>query len=160
LASPLWSRRLIEWSIVVAVLIALIWVLEHQARVVQGQGEKVAIRSTLASLRAGLVIDQLMSHVRPAEAGGAAKVKNPFSLMQGVTTNFAGELAMRNIYSVPPGSWVFDPECGCVGYRLLYPQWLEPAQEAGAIWFRVGGAEGEVRLAPLAGYFWFGQRLN
>lgn len=158
--SPLWSRRIVEWSIVAAVLIALIWALEHQVRVVQGQGERAAIRATLTSLRAGLVIDQLMLQARPRAAPDAPRPQNPFALMQSIPPNFAGELAMRNVNSAPPGSWVFDPECVCVGYRLLYPQWLEPAQAADAIWFRIRSENGQVRLSALTDYLWLGQRLN
>ena len=158
--SPLWSRRLVEWSIVAVVLIALIWGLEHQVRVVQGQGERAAIRATLTSLRAGLVIDQLMLQARPRPAPGAPRPQNPFALMQAVPPNFAGERAMRDVRSVPPGSWVFDPECICVGYRLLYPQWLEPAQVADAIWFRIRSEDGQLRLSAQTDYFWLGQRLN
>lgn len=165
LTALLRSRRLIEWSIIAAVLISLVWALEHEVRVVRGQGEKVAVRSTLNALRAALVIDQLLGQVRgaptatPAPTAGRM-VKNPFTLLQQVPPNFAGDLAMRNIYSVPPGSWVFDPECGCVGYRVLYPQGLEPAQEADTLWFRIGIRSGNVSLIPLAEYRWFGQRLH
>lgn len=159
LTALLKSRRVVEWSIVAAVLISLVWALEHQVRVVRGQGERVAVRSTLGALRAALVIEQLLGQVR---AGGAtaAATKNPFNLLQVVPPNYAGELVQRDIFSVPPGSWVYDPECGCVGYRLLYPQWLEPEQTADAIWLRVGGTGGEPRLVPMADYRWLGQRLN
>jgi hypothetical protein len=155
-----WSRRVIEWSIVTLVLVALIWVVGREARVVQGQGERVAVRATLVTLRTALVIDQLVSHVSATVGASAAKAKNPFTLLQGVPPNYAGELTLRAIYTVPPGSWVFDPECGCVGYRLLYPQWLEPEQEADAIWFRVVTSAQAPRLSQLAPYRWFGQSLN
>jgi len=162
LTALLKSRRVVEWSIIAVVLIGLVWALEHQMRVVRGQGERVAVRSTLGSLRAALVIDQLMAQVRAknATSGATAASKNPFILLQGVPPNYAGELAQRDIFSVPPGSWVYDPQCGCIGYRLLYAQWLEPEQAAGAIWLRVGGATGEPRLVPMADYLWLGQRLN
>ena len=165
LTALLKSRRVIEWSIIAAVLIGLVWALEHEVRVVRGQGERVAVRSTLASLRAALVIDHLTAQVRPkssaaAAASATAAAKNPFTLLQGVPPNYAGERAMRDIFSAPPGSWVYDAECGCIGYRLLYPQWLEPEQTADAIWLRIGGANGEPRLVPLADYRWFGYRLN
>ena len=147
-----------EWSIVVLVLIALMWAFEHETRVVQGQSEKVMVWSTLASLRAALTIDQLTRQVRPTEAGPVEK--NPFRLLERIPVNFAGEVAMRDVYRVQPGSWIFDPDCSCVGYRLLYPQWLEPAQETGAIWFRIAVTDGEVRLLPQTSYLWFGQAMN
>jgi hypothetical protein len=162
LTALLKSRRVVEWSIVAAVLIGLVWALEHQVRVVRGQGERVAVRSTISSLRAALVIEQLMGQVRAQSVPPAATAmpKNPFTLLQVVPPNYAGELAQRDIFSVPPGSWVYDPECGCVGYRLLYTEWLEPEQTAGAIWLRVGGTGGEPRLSPMADYRWMEQRLN
>jgi hypothetical protein len=157
---PVLSRRVIEWGIVTLVLFALIWVLGREARVVQGQGERVAVKATLASLKAALAIDQLTAQMRAQKGTSTEKPKNPFTLMQGATPNYAGELTLRNIDSVPPGSWVFDPECGCVGYRLLYPQWLEPEQEADAIWFRVGATLADPRLKQQAQYRWFGQSMN
>jgi hypothetical protein len=159
-SDPAWSRRVFEWGVVTLVLVALIWAVVREARVVQGQGERVAVKATLASLKAALAIDQLTTHVRAQNGTSTAKPKNPFTLMQGVTPNYAGELTLRNIDSVPPGSWVFDPECGCVGYRLLYPQWLEPEQEADAIWFRVGATPSDPRLKQQAEYRWFGQTTN
>lgn len=156
-SSPLWSRRLTEWSIVALVLVALMWAFEHEARVVQGQSEKIVVWSTLSALRAAVLIDQLTQHVRPTNSGPVQK--NPFLLLQRLPANYAGERAMRDMYLVAPGSWVFDAGCGCVGYRLLYPQWLEPAQETGAIWFRLAVADGEVRLEPQGQYLWFGQPL-
>lgn len=160
------SRRVVEWSIVSAVLIGLIWALEHQFSILRSQGERVAVRTTVSTLRAALVIEQLMEQVRSKE-GGAATVSatapagpNPFTLLQVVPPNYAGEVAQRAIFSVPPGSWVYDPECACIGYRLIYPDGLEPAQTADAIWLRVGNAPGDARLVPMADYRWMGQRLN
>ncbi len=157
---PVWSRRIIEWSIAGLVLVGLVWTLGREARVVQGHGERVAVRATLASLRAALVIDQLVGQVRPETGTQATLAKNPFTLLQGIPPNYAGELTLRNIYSVPPGSWVFDPQCGCVGYRLIYPQGLEPEQEADAIWFRVGTRAGDPRLNQQSEYRWFGLGLD
>lgn len=162
LTALLKSRRVVEWSIVAAVLIGLVWALEHQVRVVRIQGERVAVRSTLSALRASLVIEQLMGQVRHQNKNGpsASTPQNPFTLLQGVPPNYAGERAQRDIFSVPPGSWVYDPECACIGYRLLYPEGLEPEQVADAIWLRVGATAGEPRLVPMAEYRWLGQRLN
>ncbi len=162
LTALLKSRRVVEWSIVAAVLIGLVWALEYQVRVVRGQGERVAVRSTLGALRAALVIEHLMGQVRPKgkSVPSASVSHNPFTLLQGVPPSYAGQVTQRDIFSVPPGSWVYDPECACVGYRLLYPEGLEPRQVADAIWLRVGAAAGEPRLVPMAEYRWLGQRLN
>ncbi len=159
-SDPVWSRRVVEWGIVTLVLVALIWTVGREARVVQGQGERVAVSATLATLRTALAIDQLVIHATAKSSAQNAKPKNPFTLLDGVPHNYAGEQTLRNIYSVAPGSWVFDPDCGCVGYRLIYPEWLEPEQEADAIWFRVGAGGQGPRLSQQAEYRWFGQKLN
>lgn len=162
LTALLQSRRVVEWTILSCVLIGLVWGLEHESRVVRGQGERVAVRATLSSLRASLVIDHLTAQLRSPRTPAATsrEARNPFLLLQQVPPNYAGELAMRNIYSVPPGSWVFDPECGCVGYRLLYAQWLEPPQEAETMWFRVTQTGDAPGLMAMSEYDWFGQRVN
>lgn len=139
------------------VLLALLWVFGHQVREVQGQGEKVAVWSTLEQLRAALMITQLAHHIRAT--GEASAEENPFRLLQTLPPNYAGELAMQDAGKAPPGSWVYDPDCGCVGYRLLFPQWLEPAQTADAVWFRIAITTAEVRLTPYATYLWFGHVL-
>ncbi len=153
-AKPLWSLRLSEWSVVALVLVALMWAFEHEARAVQGQGEKMMVWSTVSALRAALTIDMLTRQVRPAQQG--AKEKNPFRLLQTLPANFAGEMAVRDVFSLPSGSWAYDPDCPCVGYHLLYPQWLEPAQHGDTVWFRIDIQDGAVRLVPLSHYLWFG----
>jgi hypothetical protein len=147
-----------EWCTVALVLVALMWAFERQVRVVQGQGEKAMVWSTITALRSALTIDLLTRHVRPAQQG--PNEKNPFHLLQYMPGTFVGERAQREALSLTPGSWVYDPECECVGYRLLYPQWLEPAQAADTIWFRVQVVDGAVRVAPLTHYLWFGLPPN
>lgn len=142
---------------VALVLVGLIWTFDHEVSVVRGESEKVMVWSTLAALRAALAIDQLTRHVRPGTP--APTDKNPFRLLQKLPANYAGERPMGDVLQVPPGSWVFDPLCVCVGYRLLYPQWLEPQPRDGAIWFGVGDVSAEFQLAPHAHYRWFGQKL-
>lgn len=158
------SRRAVEWSIVAAVLISLVWALEYQMRVMRGEAEQVAVRATVSSLRVALVIEQLMEQVRAKDnvlaAPPPAATRNPFTLLQAVPPSYAGEVAQRNIFSVPPGSWVYDPECTCIGYRLMYPDGLEPAQTADAIWLRVGSDAGEPRLLPMSDYRWMGRHVN
>ena len=158
LTSPLWSGRLIEWGIVALILLALGFAFEREIRSLQAQSERVFVTSTVASLRTGLVLNRLTRELRPNDA--SLLVKNPFLLMQQLPTNYAGEMPMRDIYRIAPGSWVFDPDCPCVGYRLLYPDWLEPRQEIGAIWFQVGKGSGASSLTPLATYVWLGSALK
>lgn len=158
LPSPLWSGRLIEWCAVALVLLGLAFVFEREIRSLQAQSERVFVTSTVASLRTALVLNRLARELHPDDA--SLVVKNPFLLLQQLPTNYAGEMPMRDIYQVAPGSWVFDPGCPCVGYRLLYPDWLEPRQEVGTIWFQMGKNGGNTSLTPLTPYRWLGSPLK
>lgn len=158
-ASPWVNHRLLEWALVTAVLVALIAAFERQVAVLQGQAERLTVQLTLKALRDTLTLEQLRRNTRTSNASKEPKTINPFALLQG-TSNFAGNVTMATVSTVPPGSWVFDPECGCIGYRMRYPQGLEPDQEADAIWFRVETVNGVFRLSPQASYRWFEQVLR
>lgn len=138
------------------VLGALAWAFGHQVRVVQGLGERAAVQSTLGAVRTALVIDHMQASVRPASAGGVAQQHNPFLLLRSIPVNYAGNVAKADIESVAPGSWVFDPDCICIGYRLLYPQWLENPADAGAVWFRIDSEAGPLQVVPQERYLWQG----
>jgi len=139
---------------VALVLLALGFAFEREIRSLQAQSERVFVTSTVATLRTALVLNRLTQELHPENA--SLLVKNPFLLLQQLPTNYAGEMPMRDIYRVAPGSWIFDPDCRCVGYRLLYPEWLEPRQEVGAIWFQIGKIGGNPSLTPQANYAWLG----
>lgn len=158
-ASPWVNHRLLEWALVTAVLVTLIWAFERQVAVVQGQAERLTVQLTLKALRDTLTLEHLLRTTRPPRASTEPTTLNPFALLEG-TPNFAGNVTVANVGTVSPGTWVFDPECGCIGYRLRYPQGLEPAQEADAIWFRVEAVNGVFRLFPRANYRWFEQVLR
>ncbi len=138
------------------VLVGLIWAFDHEVSVVQAESERVMVWSNLAALRAAVAIDHLTRHVRPRTP--EPKDRNPFRLLEKLPDNYAGERAMGDVLQVPPGSWVFDPLCNCVGYRLLYPQFVEPRSDTGAIWFGVGDPSAEFYLTPHADYRWSGQK--
>ncbi len=158
LPSPLWSRRLTEWCLVALVLLGVGFAFEREIRSLQGQSERVFALSTVASLRTALMLNRLARELRPGDQ--SLVENNPFRLLQQLPPNFVGEISMRDLYRVAPGSWMFDPTCHCVGYRLLYPEWLEPAQELGGIWFRIGKNEGVPTLTPLADYLWLGSHVK
>ncbi len=158
MSSPLWSRRLTEWCLVALILLGLGFAFEREIRSLQAQSEKVLVVSTLASLRTALVLNRLTRQLRPNDP--SLNEKNPFLLLQQLPPSFAGQMPMRDIYRVAPGSWVFDPDCPCVGYRLQYPEWLEPAQVVGVVWFRVGKTDGGTSLTPQAQYVWLGRPLK
>lgn len=159
-AAPLWSGRLREWGIVVVVLLTLMAVFERHVRVVQSQGELAAVKSTLGALRTALVLDFLQQTVHTARPNVLAPQRNPFLLLKALPDNYAGEFGALHMDTVAPGRWVFDPNCSCVGYLLLYPQGLESPAPVPAIWFKVGGAPGPLQITAMETYVWQGQLLN
>jgi hypothetical protein len=149
----------VEWSIVALLLVTLVLVFGRQMQTVQAQGERLAVRFTLKILREALRLEQILKRAPPTAVSGTPN-RNPFALLASLPANFSGEVSSSKADTVVPGNWVFDPECGCVGYRLLYPQWLQPEQFADVIWFRVSQSPGEVRMVAQAPYIWLGQPLN
>ena len=141
------------------VVMTLVWVFGRQMQVVQAQSERLAVRFTLKILREAMLLEQILKRAQSTTAAGIAN-RNPFALLESLPANFAGEIAASKVATAAPGSWVFDPQCPCVGYRLMYPQWLEPAQLDDVIWFRLSTSSGEVRLVPQVPYIWLDQPLN
>lgn len=160
LAPPQWGRRVVEWGILVILVLVLMGVFVRQVRVVQGQAELAAVKSTLGALRTTLVISYLEQSVGPRPTRVAALQRNPFLLLKNPPANYAGEFGALQTEQVPPGNWVFDPDCSCIGYLPLYPQWLESPPQAQAAWFRVGGTQGPLQITAMDAYIWQGQVLN
>lgn len=152
------SRHLREWALVTLVVLALIWVFGHQVRAMQIQAERAAVQSTLGALRTALVLDQLTRHVSGAARPDTAP--NPFLLLKAVPGNFAGNQSMGRADAMALGAWVFDGECICVGYRLLYPEGLDAPGGAETVWFRIAALGGVLQLQPLTRYVWQGQVLG
>ena len=144
---------------VALMLLTLIWVFGRQMQAMQAQGERLAVRFTLKILREALSLEQILKRSPSTTATGTAN-RNPFALLASLPANFAGEVSSIKADTVVPGNWVFDPVCICVGYRLMYPQGLEPEQFADVIWFRVSQAPGEIRMVAQTPYVWLGQPLN
>jgi hypothetical protein len=164
------NRRLAEWSLVTLVLVALISVFGHQVRAVQIQAERAAVQSTVGTLRTALVLSHVMAQLDAATADGlhrrggallpAGSAPNPFLLLKDMPPNFAGSFAMEHADTMPLGAWAFDADCGCVGYRLLYPDALEVPEGAQAVWFRVEKMGAVFQMVPLTPYVWQGQVVN
>ncbi len=156
------NRRLAEWSLLTLVLVVLLAVFGRQVRSVQIQAERAAVQGTLGALRTALVL----SHVTAQLAGNmdgntaVAQISNPFLLLKARPGNFAGDFAMAQVDAVPLGAWAFDGDCGCVGYRLLYPEALDAPDGAESVWFRLEGLGAVLQLVPLTRYVWQGQTLN
>ena len=163
---PPWSRLVAEWALLVLVLLLLVWAFDHQIRSVQVQGERAAVQSALGHLRTALVLSRVTAQVgnthgadQPLPASGGA-ARNPFLLLEKMPANFAGDHEVGQAHSMTPGTWVFDAECACLGYRLLYPEGLDAPHDAGAIWFRVEGLAGPMQIKAMVPYVWRGQVVN
>jgi hypothetical protein len=159
---PSWSR-MAEWSMLVGVIVVLSLVFVRQMRVIQGQGELAAVRSTLGALRSALVIEYLRKNVIAGTSSVALTQRNPFELLQRQPVNYFGVLTPAEVAAgaaAPPGSWVFEPVCGCVGYRPIYDQWFDSPSGADMAWYQLGGAPGPLQLTAKEAYVWQGELMN
>ena len=146
-----------EWTLLLAVIVVVCTLFVRQARVVQGQGELAAVKTTLAALRTALVVDHLQKH---AQAGVAAKQPNPFELLGRRPLNYFGEISQAQVATAPAGTWVFDSACGCVGYLPIDNQWFDSPSGDFVAWFQLNGAPGPQQLTAREAYLWQSQVLN
>lgn len=147
-----------EWSLLLAVIVVVAVLFVRQTRVVQGQGELAAVTTTLAALRTALVMDHLQTQTHGVQ--GASKNNNPFDMLARRPANYVGEIKRDQIALAPPGSWVFDPVCGCVGYVPLNDQWFDSPSGEEVAWFQLRGAPGPLQLRPQEAYVWQSQVMN
>lgn len=132
---------------------------------VQAQVEGSAIKTNLGGLRTAFVVDYLAQQVAvpqgvmPAQPRAAVQI-NPFLLLHRMPANYVGEMRAEEVENLPPGSWLFDPVCTCIGYRPLYPEWLSSPSGAGILWFDVVRAPGPLQLIPRETYVWKGEALS
>lgn len=154
------SRRLVEWGLLALVILAVVLVFLRQARWVQGQAELAALESTLGVLRLALVFEQLHVETKSAQVNVAPVPRNPFLLLQRPPANYQGEMIAAKAVDLQPGSWVYDPECGCVGYLPIDSQWLASQSGAASIWYRMSGAARVAQLVAIEAYSWQGKALK
>lgn len=158
---PRMQGRLLEWGVMLCVVLLALGVFGYQSRQLQVQAERAMVLSTLGSLRTSLVLEHVRRAVQGADGGTAAAVKrNPFQVLPYPPANYAGEKSMSHIVEVPEGSWIFDPVCPCIGYRVQHGQGLEPAREPLALWFRVSEPSGMLELQAAEPYRWQGQPVH
>ena len=147
----------------VVLVIVLAAVFAHQVRELRGQAELAQIKSTLGALRTALVVAHLEANVASTRPQGGAVVqaqRNPFAALQQSPPNYAGLANPEALATLPGGSWVFDPECRCIGYRPTEAAWLQAPAGAAALWFRVATSAGPLQITPLQAYIWMGQRVD
>ena len=92
--------------------------------------------TTLGALRTAMVLGHLQSAVQGNSMAAVQRSANPFHALDSIPPNFGGEVAGRDVGAVRPGQWVFDAQCGCIGYKPLYLDWLESQENLDALWFQ------------------------
>ena len=157
---PFWTRRMIEWSILAVVIVLLMLVFVRQVWVLKGQAELSAVKMALGALRTAFVLDYLHNQLRPRASPVGSVQHNPFELLQRYPVNYLGEVTDAAAQTLPPGSWVFDSACTCVGYLPIYDQWLDSSSGAAIVWYAVSGAPGPLQLTAKEAYVWQDQVLN
>ena len=158
--APFLNLRLVEWSLVAILIMTLVVVFLHQVRVVQRQAELAAVRTTLGALRTAFVIHHLQLRNAPQNQLVAVEQRNPFELLQHRPASYFGEIRMAGSAVVPPGSWVFDAECGCVGYMPADATEFDSPSGDAMVWYQVEIASGPFQLTAKEAYVWQGQPMN
>lgn len=153
-------RSLAEWLLLALVIGVLVLLFTREVRVVQAQAERAAVRATLGALRTALVLDHLQKNAGSPSTPVALTTTNPFDLLQRRPLNYFGPMSAAQALAAPPGSWVFDSVCGCVGYLpMAAEQFDSPSGELMA-WYQVTGAPGPLQLVAREAYGWQGEALN
>jgi hypothetical protein len=155
-----WSRRMLEWMIVAAVVLAVSVLLIRQANVVKGQAELAAIRTTLAALRTALVIDHLHRTAGREAVAVAEMQRNPFELLQSRPPNFMGLIPAGEVDRLPGGAWMYDPECTCLAYRPMDMDWFFSPDGSAVAWFQVSPPPGPLLISAKVAYRWRGEPLD
>ncbi len=154
---------MVEWSVVAALILILAVVFMHKVRAVQRQAELAAVHSTLGALRTALVFQHLQSQTQHASKAAVVAVTqhNPFELLARRPGNYWGEVASTNALVIPPGSWVFDSKCVCMGYLPQDATEFDSASGDSMAWFHVSAtAAGLLQITPREAYVWQGVVLN
>lgn len=156
---PSWSR-LTEWSLLALVILVLGLVFAWQVRVLQGQAELSAVKTTLGALRTALVLEHLRTRVQTKAQSTEPLQPNPFELLQRLPVNYRGVTGPLEAAAIPAGSWVFDSQCPCVGYLPLYTEGFSSPSGDVMVWFLLNGAPGPLQLTAKEAYRWQDEALN
>ena len=152
-----WGSHIVEWGILAIVILILAGIFGRYAHQVQGQSERASVLATLGALRTALVLDQIHQTVAPQQRNTTRASENPFDALERLPVNYGGMVQNHNLDVVIPGNWVFDPECICVGYRPMDPDWLESPPGTQILWYSVVRESDLRQLRPMAVYQWQGQ---
>jgi hypothetical protein len=86
--------------------------------------------------------------------------RNPFLLLDHEPGNYAGVMDGGKAEGVPPGNWVFDTYCNCIGYGPMYPFALNEGGGSPMVWFRISAPPGPLQITPMQAYRWQGELLD
>ena len=153
------TRRALEWGLLVVVILLLSGYFFREFRLVQAQGEMAAVKSTLGSLRTALLLDFLQREAKHTSADVPMQ-RNPFLLLDHLPGNYAGVLDSGKGRVIQPGTWIFDSYCACIGYEPLNTQGLNTPEYAPALWFRISVPPGPLQINPMQKYQWAGQSVD
>ena len=153
------SGRMVEWGILALVVLVFVGVFGHYARLVQGQGERAAVLTTLGAVRTAMVVAHLQ-HRLPSHKFAPLAPLNPFLTLDPPPANYAGEKSVLEALKASPGSWIYDPQCACIGYVPLNPDWLEAPSDAAVLWFKVKAGSGAPELVSMDRYVWQGLEVR
>lgn len=154
------GRRLVEWSLLVIFVLVVVTLFLRQTRVVHSQAELAAVKTTIAALRTAMALHELEIQVARQASLVAGQQRNPFTFLQRKPLNYMGEMDLTAAEKSAPGSWIFDPGCGCVGYLPIDPQWAFGSNGGKLIWLRVSAPNEPPQLRSLQAYEWRGQTLD
>jgi len=159
--TPFISTRMVEWSLVAALILALVVAFMHQVRVVQRQAELAAVRTTLGALRTALVLQHLQRQAQTPGDAVAAVQRNPFELLTHHPANYLGEMTAAQTLAASPGSWVFDAQCVCVGYVPFDAAEFDSPSGDVVAWYHVTGTPAApLQITPREAYKWQGEVMN
>ena len=151
---------MVEWSILALVLLGFVGVFRYYAKRVHSQAERAAVLTTLGALRTALVLEHMQAEVGGTPAKKAPTSANPFDALAQPPASYAGTVTGRDVGAVVPGQWIFDAQCGCIGYKPLYLDWLESEDRLEALGFQRRDQGPVSTLLPLDRYVWDGQLVE
>jgi len=152
-----------EWLALAVLVLALMVLFGRYAREVHAQSELAAIRATLGAMRTALVVEHLRQQTAQGVAPGLQAIDrqvNPVELLGKPPAGYIGEVRLAEIDQAPAGSWVYAPDCACVGYRPLDADWLEQTSSDGWLWFAIARADAVLQLHTKENYRWRGERVD
>jgi hypothetical protein len=131
---------------------------------IKGEAEASVFKATVGVLRTSLALNHLQQILPPP--GGAlpaserqAGAPNPFVLLLHRPASYVGEVSMRQAGQLAPGSWLFEPDCRCIGYVPLSAEWLSSPSGDRMIWIRIiSGQPDQLQLREH--YLWQGKPLD